>query len=339
MPKRALNLILAISVAMCAALGGCGRASITFALGGGDNTLRETTVIDEGGPKIAQIDVTGLILDSPRPELLGEGRHPVDELVARLEEAASDREVRAVVLRINSPGGGVAATETMYNEVRRFRERTGKPVVTSMSEVAASGGYYLSLAGDESLAQATSITGSIGVIIPSINISEAMARWGVRSRSITSGANKDLASPLEPMRDEHYRVLQTMVDQFYAGFRERVVERREPRGMDMRRADELMDGRVFTGSEAVKVGLVDRVGGLRDAFERAKALADVKSARLVKYHTEGVKPRTPYASSRLPLEPAAAGGDINLIKLDAGSALLGFPFGGAAAYYLWMPNP
>jgi protease-4 len=317
----------------------CGRASITFALGESDPALHERTVIDEGwGPKVAQIDIRGLLIDSPRPTLLGTSDSPVDELVARLDKAAKDPAIRAVILRINSPGGGVAASETMYAEVRRFREESGKPVVASLGEVAASGGYYLALAADEIVAQPTTITGSIGVIIPTVNISTALERWGVRSRSITSGPNKDMANPLEPAEEPHYALLQGMVDEFYSQFRGLVAERRSSAitaatGPDAQASLAThTDGRVFTGAQAARLGFADRTGSLRDAFDRAKSLAKLDKASLVRYHSEGDAPRTAYARAD------DHAGDINLLKLDIGETLLGMPAGGRGAYYLWAPS-
>lgn len=324
---------------------GCGRASITFALGAADERLYETTVIDDGGEaKIALIDVRGLIVDDRKSGFLSSGSNPVDDLVASLEKAAKDPQVRAVVLRINSPGGGVAASETMYAEVRRFRERTGKPVVSAMGEVAASGGYYLALAGDEVMAQPSTITGSIGVIIPTINVSAGMNRIGIVARSVKSGANKDLANPLEPMREDQYAVLQHMVDQFYAEFRGLVLARRGPRGFDESRADELLDGRVFTGSEAAALKLVDRTGGLREAYERARGLAGLEQARLIKYHGEGERPRSAYAQTSLasaeaPHSPPVGGVEMNLLQINGVDGLLGLTSGmGVRPYYLWAPS-
>lgn len=335
---------LLLAVITLAASHGCGRASITFALGGDDGTLVEKTVIDEhGGAKVALIDVRGLIVDSPRSAWLGESTNPVDDLVARLEKAADDREVRAVLLRINSPGGGVAASETMYREVRRFREKTGKPVVISMGEVAASGGYYLALAGDEIFAQPTTITGSIGVIIPSINFSGALNRWGIESRAIKSGRNKDLGNPLEPRQESHTAVLQLLVDDFYASFRALVIERRSPRGLAATEIDSLTDGRVFSGAEAARLGLVDQTGDLRAAFDHARTLAGLDHARLVKYYSRssGNTPRTAYAladDSVASSARASGPGDVNLLKLELGESLLGVPGAGGGAYYLWAPS-
>lgn len=337
--------ILLLSAIVVSGLGGCGRASITFALGAADDKLYETTVIDEGGEaKVALIDVRGLIVDDRKSGFLSSGSNPVDDLVASLEKAAKDPQVRAVVLRINSPGGGVAASETMYTELRRFRETSGKPVVAAMGEVAASGGYYIALAGDELMAQPSTITGSIGVIVPTINVSAGMNRIGIVARSVKSGANKDLANPLEPIREDQYAVLQHMVDQFYAEFRGMVLSHRVPRGFDAARADELLDGRVFTGSEAAALKLVDRTGGLREAFERARVLAKLEQARLVKYHGEGERPRSLYAQTSLsgvePPHSSSSGGiEMNLVQINGVDGLLGLTSGmGARPYYLWAPS-
>src|SRR5690606_20290868 len=298
---------------------------------------------DGGEAKVVMIDVRGLIADRREPFLIGRGGSPVDDLVAQLRKAEKDSAVKAVVLRINSPGGTVTASDVMYREVRRFAEESGKPVVASMSEIAASGGYYLALAADYMMAEPTTITGSIGVLIPTVNVSEGLGRIGIKSRSVVSRPNKDIANPLEPMVESHYAILQQLVDEYYALFRQRVIERRggvgpslsglTRRELDASRIDELTDGRVVTGASAEAAGLVDATGGVHEAFEAAKSLAGVKKARLVKYHREDEdKPRSPYASA--PVGPAETGGtEINLLQLQMNG---GIPGGveTAGAYYL-----
>lgn len=332
MIKRLSSLVLLALLPACAPL------SVTFTLGAREDPLRETAVITDKGAssaKIAMIDVRGAIVDASRPSLFGSGLNPVDEFVARLKMAEDDPEVRAVVIRINSPGGSVTASDIMFNEVRRFVEQTKKPVVASLGEVAASGGYYLALAADEIVTQPTTITGSIGVIIPTVNFSDGLRRIGIVARSVKSGANKDIANPLEPIREEQYKVLQGLVDEFYDRFRGLVVERRPT--LDTTRLDELTDGRVVTGSAAVVAGLCDREGDLRDAFSRAKSLAGVSSARLVRYHTEGVRPRTPYSTMTSPDTAPDASTEINLVQLQLSEG--GLHAGGPAnAYYLWAPD-
>lgn len=341
----------AIALGIVACHAGCAPVTVSFTLFADNARLDERVVQTDrgaGDAKVALIDVRGLLADrAPRP-LLGPPYNPVDELAARLTRAADDPAVRALVLRINSPGGTVTASDVMFREIRRFAETTGKPVVASLGEVAASGGYYVALAADRILAEPTTITGSIGVIIPTLNVSEGLGRIGIRSRSVASGPNKDLANPLEPMREEHYRVLQGMVDEYYARFRTRVVERRgSSRSLASERVpaaflaegdlDILADGRVMTGSQAAAYGLVDATGGVREAFELAKQLAGIPAARLVKYYRRDAdQPRSPYAAASPPAaEPPST--EINFLHVRVPGH---WPWGDldtAGAYYLWIP--
>lgn len=341
-PRHTLGALLLSGIAL-APLVSCGPATFSVTLGQRDNRLVETAVITDersSSAKVALIEVRGLIVDAATPGILGQGANPVDELVAALDKAAGDRAVRAVVLRIDSPGGSVTASDVMYREVRRFMERTDKPVVASLATVAASGGYYLALATDEIVTEPTSITGSIGVIFPTFNFSDAMQRWGIASRAVVSRPNKDLASPFEPMEEAHYQILQGLVDEQYARFRSLVVDRRPT--LNTSRLDDATDGRIFTGMQALELGLADSAGGVREAFEVAKARAGLGGARLVRYHAPGERPRTPY-SSAVATGSAASGGDgggtgqteINLLQLRLpGSGH--WPMD-AGAYYLWMP--
>lgn len=338
-----LMLMRIAGVLMVAALlAACSPTSVTFNFGGDPSKLEESTVAGEGGAagaKVALIDVTGLIADAPRPGLLAPGPNPLDQVVARLAKAEKDDAVRAIVLRVNSPGGTVTGSDALYREVMGFRQRSGKPVVVSMGEIATSGGYYLSLAGDETIAEPSTITGSIGVIILTVNVSQGLNSIGIVSRAVKSGVNKDLANPLEPMREGQYAVLQGLVDEFYASFRTLVVERRTRDGLerplDQSRLDELTDGRVLSGAAAFDAGLIDGTGGVRDAFDRARALAGLGSARLVKYHADGAAALSPYSATaeRFPPTAPTAIADANLV--DVGSLMRLTP---GMAYYVWTPE-
>lgn len=343
--RRVMGVIAgAVVVAATASLTGCLPNSVTVSLRNGGEKLEQSPVLaDPGAPtaKVAMIDVRGVIADLARPTLLGEGPNPVDEVVKRLIAAERDSAVKAVILRINSPGGTVTASDILYREVVAFRARAGKPVVVSMGEIAASGGYYLSLAGDRVLAEPTTLTGSIGVIIPSINFSEGLNRIGIKSRSIKSGANKDLANPLEPIREPQYAVLQGLVDEFYAKFRGLVVERRP--GLKAENLAEATDGRIISGARAAELGLVDELGGVREAFAAAKELAGVTTGTLVKFTSSGDDGavRSPYAVAEGGERPVMLGGDragpgqeINLVQLRLG----GLPAGQAGVFYLWSPE-
>jgi protease-4 len=344
-PLIAICLTGAMLAATAAPLSGCTPLTVSFTLFAKDKKLVESVIENEPGAawKVCVIDVQGLIVDAPLPGLLGPGANPVDETVARLEMARTDDAVKAVVLRINSPGGSVTGSDVLYREIRRFRELSGKPVVISMAEVAASGGYYIALAADRIYANPTTITGSIGVIVPTINFSDGLGRIGIVARSVKSGPNKDIANSLEPMKESHYKVLQGLVDEYYVAFRQHVKDRRP--GVDAARFDESTDGRIMSGREAQSRGLVDELGGIREAFAGAKELAGLKSAKMVKYRLEGAPvPRTAYAEANAepvmetPGLPQRAGTEVNLLRVDAGGL---FPHAGpspSAIYYLWMAN-
>ncbi len=325
-------VVLGLILGSLGCLSGCLPSRILIDLDPPAGEIESTTVLKDDGASgtghVALIDVTGVIAHVATP---GAGENAVDSLVARLDQAERS-DARAVILRINSPGGTVAATESMYRELVRFRERTGIPVVVSMSEVAASGGYYLSLGADHVVAQSTTITGSIGVIMQTVNLSGAMQKLGISARSVTSGPNKAMASPFEPEQEAHYGILQGIVDRFYADFRDRVAQ---GRNLSPEELDRLADGRVFTGSQAREEGLVDEVGDLHAAWEAAKRLAGVQRSSLRKYHTAGRSPRSAYARSAG--GTGEGGTTINLLSLDIGHPSEVVP-AGAGFYYLWVPG-
>jgi len=300
------------------------------------DSLDETTVMEDEGAssrsKVAMIDVTGLIVDAPAPGLLVKGENPVAAFVEALQRARDDDGVKAIVIRLNSPGGTVTASDVMYREVLHFRDETQKPVVMLMSDLAASGAYYLACAGDTIIAHPTTITGSIGVIMQLFNFSEGMEKIGISADAVTSGPNKAMGSPFEPAQLEHREIFQNMVDEFYSRFRDVVLSNRQISEADI---EWVTDGRIVSGARAAEIGLVDRTGSLRDAFEEAKALAGLSSARLVKYHRAYDYVGSAYAAA--PAGPPVAAGQtqVNMIQLNLPSlnelAQPGF-------WYLWDPN-
>lgn len=328
---RRLPLAPLVLLISCGVLAGCLPNRLVLDLAPGQKELQETTVIydvrSDRGAKVVMIDVSGVLSQTPSPGLLASRANSVDSLVARLDKAERDPSVVGVVLRINSPGGTVAASESMYREVMRFREKTARPVVVSMAEIAASGGYYLSLSADHIVAQETTITGSIGVIIQTFNFSSGLTMLGIDARALTSGENKDLVNPFERQREPHYKIMQGLVDEFYASFRALVLEHRS--GVPTERVDELTDGRVFTGKQALALGLVDENGGLREAFAAAKRLAGVPHARLVKYHIKGRDPGSAYANSRSPVGNDGGGMQMSVRVQSPSIPDSGF-------YYLWL---
>ncbi|WP_019347449.1 signal peptide peptidase SppA, partial [Mycolicibacterium conceptionense] len=184
-------------------------------------------------------------------------------------EAAADDDVSAIVLRVDSPGGSVSGSETIWREVVRARDR-GKPVVASMGAVAASGGYYVSMAADEIVANAGTITGSIGVITGKLISRELKDKLGVGSDSLRTNPNADAWSSNAPFTDEQHTQIEAETDLLYTDFIERVAVGRK---LSVEQVDEVARGRVWTGADAKDRGLVDELGGLRAAVTRAKVLA------------------------------------------------------------------
>lgn len=331
LPRWSFLLLVAMSLV------GCGPMTFVVGITPGDQQLDSTVVQKSDGwttDRVAVVDVSGLIMNGRTPGLLSAGENPVSTFRETLDAAAADRRVKAIILRLNTPGGAVTASDAMYRDVLRFKEQTGKPVVVLMMDVAASGGYYLACAGDEIIAYPTTVTGSIGVIIQTISLQPALSRIGISTDAITSGPNKDAGSPLGEMTEGHREVLQGMVDEFYARFTAVVRERRP--SIPAERFAEVTDGRVVSGETAQEFGLVDALGDLDDAFERAQALAGLSDAKLVVYHRELEYVGSAYASAPGGA-PSAGGQQINLLQLN-----LDGPMGGLNApsgfYYLWQPN-
>lgn len=203
----------------------------------------------------------------------------MDHVLSQLKEARLDPHTRAVVLRVNSPGGSAAASQEIHREITKLREE-GKYVVVSMADVAASGGYYVSVAADKIMANPGTTTGSIGVIMQFANLEELYEKLGVDFETIKSGELKDLGDSTRPITPEEKEVMQAMADDVYDQFVEAVA-----RGRDMEREEvlELADGRVFTGRQALEKGLVDELGDLYDAVDAAAQLADLEDPLLKDY--------------------------------------------------------
>jgi protease IV len=267
-------------------------------------------------PTFAVVTIDGTIVSGrggPHFLPLGTSTAGGDTIAAALREAAADDSVSAIVLRVDSPGGSVAASETIWREVKRARER-GKPVVASMGAVAASGGYYVSVGADAIVANPGTITGSIGVITGKLVVRHLKDRLGVGSDAVRTNANADAWSIDAPFTPQQRAHREAEADLSYTDFVERVAEGRK---LDTEAVDVVARGRVWTGADAVAHGLVDELGGFRTALRRAKALAGLDEdteVRLVSYPGSSlldlVRPR---ASS----QPAAAS------LPDALGALLG----------------
>jgi protease-4 len=209
-----------------------------------------------GGQKLAIVELEGLILES-------------EPVVRELQEHQDNPSVRAMVLRINSPGGVVGPTQEIYAAVKRFR-KAGKPVVASLGSVAASGGYYVAAAADRIYANPGSLTGSIGVVMQMTNVEGLLKKVGVEYVVVKSGRYKDIGNFARAMSPEERRILQALLDDVYNQFVDAVAQ---GRGLDRQAVLGFADGRIVSGQAAKEIGMVDALGGLEDAIEGAAQLA------------------------------------------------------------------
>jgi len=200
-----------------------------------------------------------------------------DAVVDQLEHMRLDSSVRAVVVRLDSPGGGVAASQEIYEAVLKVRD-AGKPVVASMGGVAASGAYYIACAADSIMSNPGTLTGSIGVIMSFPNTEELFKKVGVRFEVVKTGKYKDIGSLSRPMTTEEKALLQGVLSNVYEQFVKAISD-----GRDMEKGDILpyADGRIFSGDQAHELGFVDRLGDLNDAIQLAANMADIKGRPIV----------------------------------------------------------
>jgi len=224
------------------------------------------------GEKLAVIYVEGMIVGGRgQVGLFSEGGG-TDHLIRQLHTARDDSSVKAVVLRINSPGGTVPASQEVGEELKKLRA-AGKPVITSMADMAASGGYWLAACTDKIYANPATITGSLGVYVPYSNLEELYKKIGVRQEKIKSGPHKDILSPDRQLTEEERAIIQAMVDDMYNQFIEVIAQ---GRGLDPAAVRELADGRIYTGRQAKELGLVDELGNMYDAIDGAAAMVGIQ---------------------------------------------------------------
>lgn len=293
----------------------------------GEDKLQEVAL--SPGPardKVLMIDIDGTISAALETGFLAREKSVVARVYERLERAAADPKIKAVLLRLDTPGGEVTASDMIYHEVRRFKERTGMPVVGLMMSVAASGGYYIAAACDAIIAHPSTLTGSIGVISVFPSVEGLMSKVGVKVEIVKSGPAKDAGSPFRTMTETEKALYQGIIDEYYEGFLAVVARGRQGKiaEADLRT---IADGRVYTAPQALKLGLVDGVGYFEDGFAKARQLAGLAQARLVSYT---YFPRT--KSNIYAGLPAGAGGvEARVLESLAGTLKTGF-------YYLWLPQ-
>jgi protease IV len=290
--------------------------------------LEEDTVEGKGTAKILLLDLAGMLSDDT-PGFSITTAPPRVPLLARvaeeLQKAEKDKRVKALIVRINSPGGTITASDTLYREIYEFKRRKKIPVIAAIMDVGASGGYYAALAADTIVAHPTAVTGSIGVVMLTVNAQGLMEKIGVAPLAIKSGAMKDAGSPFRSLNPEERAVFQGVIDDMYGRFVKLIARTRK---IPEERVRAFADGRIYTAEQAHELGLVDRVGYLDEVVDMAKKAAGVDKARVIMYH----RPKEYRASiySAAPVPPRSA---------ESALAQLAAMFGGSGPHfmYLWWP--
>jgi protease-4 len=285
--RRWLVIVITSLVVLALLVGACSFGVLLGAAGGGGGAVSGGGFPSLSGDTVAVISIEGVITGGDGGgDLFGTAGAQSGRIIRDLKRAQRDGSVKAIVLRVDSPGGGVTASEEVHREIVRTKDEFKKKIVVSMGSLAASGGYYVSAPADKIVANESTLTGSIGVILTVPVISGLLDKVGVETVVIKSGLHKDDTSGFRPLTPEDRRLLQDLVDESYNQFVEVVVSGRH---MERQKVLEAADGRIFTGRQARGLGLVDELGGEDRAIEEAAKLAGIPGKpRVIRYRQPGL---------------------------------------------------
>ncbi len=331
--RSALGTTVVVLAAFAVWIQGCIYISGKGLLGMDPGPLKESRISGTGKDKILVIEISGLITEQEKGGLFRLQKEPsmVSSVKEQLDRASDDRQIKGLLLLVDSPGGTVTASDIIYHELKGFKSTNPVKVVAFFMGTAASGGYYVAQVADRIVASPTTITGSIGVIMMNLNLSGLMEKIGVSDASVKSGRFKDVGSPFKKPEKQGEAILQGVVQGFHDRFC-KIVEENRP---DIRFTErpELADGRIFNAPQALQEGLVDEIGYFSEALEWVKKSAGLTEAQVIRYTRAGQNLSNIYS-----LATNASGGfqgDINLVKLDLESLLSAC---GPTFMYLWMPG-
>ena len=309
--------------ALLASLAGC--AFVNVPLIPPPSPLEEQVLEGEGTKKILLLDISGTISEEEKSGgLLGRRAPSMVSLVREsLQKAEKDPDITGVILRINSPGGTVTASDIIHHDIVAFKKRRNIPVVACIMATGASGGYYVAAAADEIVAHPTAITGSIGVILMKFNVEGLMGKVGVEQQTVKSGDKKDIMSPFRRATPEEVKLAQEIIDQLYGRFLD-VVMARPGNTLSRDELRTLADGRLYTATQALAGKLIDKIGYLDDVIAGLRRKAGDDKARVVSYYRPGSYKGSIYADA------GEKGGIMELLGgVDAFSA--------GSFMYLWRP--
>jgi protease-4 len=288
--------------------------------------LKEKEISGTGDDKVLLLSISGIIRNKETKSLTGATLNlgMVEQVKEILEKAEQDDDIRALLIRINSPGGTVTASDIIYHDIKKFKEKTGKKVYVSILDLAASGGYYIAVAGDRIVAHPTSLTGSIGVIALKVNLGDLLNKIGVNWEVIKSGDKKDFLSPLRSLTPEERELFQSTINHFHQRFLSVIAEGRP--SMAPEKISQLADGRVYTSDEALRHQLIDKIGYMDDTLDLIKKDLGLSEIKVITYSRIGQYKTNIYSKINQP--PT-----VNLINLNLG---LNFDSPSPHFMYLWM---
>lgn len=294
-----------------------------------DEPLKEQVVKETSGAdgKVLIVNISGTISDEPAEGFLQSGPSMLDKVLMQLQRAEKDKAIKTVLLKINSLGGGVTSSDILYHELLAFKKRTGKKVYVQMMDAAASGGYYISMAADHIQAHPTTVTGSVGVIIVLPEISELTDKIGVEIHTFKSGNHKDTGSPFRKLNDADTKLIKGMISEIAERFYKVVTERRQ---LSDEVIKEMKTARIYSGDKALKDGLIDSLGYLSDATEKACKLGGAKKCHVVTYRFDENANATLYSPNMQVAENAP---QVNLIQSKLLDSSLNLKPGN---YYLYL---
>ncbi len=303
------------------------QACATIQLGPSMGPLEETVLEGKGPGKILLVEVQGIINNQKDRTFAGATTKlgMVEEIREIIAKAENDDAITALLIKINSPGGTVTASDIILHDLLEFKKRSSIPIYVQVMDLAASGGYYIALAGDEIIAHPTSLIGSIGVIAFKVNLKNLMGKIGVDWEIVKSGDKKDFMSPFRSFTDEERKLFQNTIDIFHKRFVSVITTNRQQ--LDFEEVNSLADGRVFDAMQAVEFKLIDRIGYISDTLERIKTDLKKPELQVITYQREGEYKSNLY--SAYPQPPP-----VNLFNLDLGFEKISLS---PLFSYLWVP--
>jgi protease IV len=314
---RFVMLVLAVIVSGC--------ATINFGPSLGE--LKEVTIEGEGPGKILLVNVDGVINNQKDRTFSGSTLRlgMVEKIKSIVEKAEKDDEIKALLIKINSPGGTVTASDIIFHLLKTYKDKQKVRIYIQVMDLAASGGYYIALAGDEIIAHPTSLIGSIGVIALKVNLQELMTKIGVSWEIVKSGDKKDFMSPFRSFTKEERELFQGAIDRLHNRFVTLIAKNRS--ALDISQVQSLADGRVFDAEQAKGLKLIDHIGYVTDTVHRIKSDLNNSNLKLVTYHRNDDFQGNIYSQFQKPTS-------FNLINLD-----LGFNPNALSPYFLYIWSP